>query len=92
MADLLIKPELSQSRIQHITPENAGWTYVGFEVYRLAVGEALAQTTDDQEVCIVILSGKADIASANTSWKNLGHRIRTWRFYNDLDHEWIINV
>ena len=27
-------------RIVHVTPENAGWTYVGFDLHRLAPGQA----------------------------------------------------
>ena len=38
---------------------SAGWTYVGFEVYRLAAGQALARETGEREVCLVLLSGKA---------------------------------
>src|SRR3712207_8151688 len=48
-----------QGRIHAITPESAGWTYVGFEVYQLKSGQSLKQATGDREACIVLLSGKA---------------------------------
>ena len=38
MSNLLVHPTKpdAQGRVQSITPQSAGWTYVGFEVYRLA--------------------------------------------------------
>ena len=75
MADLLVKPDLQEQRIQHITPQNAGWQYVGFDVYRLASGESLSENTHDQEVCLVILSGKATISTKHEGWKDLGERV-----------------
>ena len=45
-----------------VTPQSAGWSYVGFEVYRLLLGSRLERTTEGREVCAVILSGRADIS------------------------------
>ncbi len=57
-----------------VTPESAGWSYVGFEVLRLATGDRVDRTTDEREVCVVMLSGRADIAAGNSSWKRVGSR------------------
>ena len=35
----------SKGRIQKITPESAGWKYVGFEVFMLKSGKSLEQKT-----------------------------------------------
>ena len=61
MSKLLVKPNKpdANGRIHAITPASAGWTYVGFEVYRLQQGQSLRQATEDREACIVMLSGKA---------------------------------
>jgi 5-deoxy-glucuronate isomerase len=39
MANLRLKPSGASGRVHNVTPENAGWTYVGFELHRLAAGE-----------------------------------------------------
>src|SRR5437763_1291380 len=43
MPNLLVKPSRpdQNGRIHAITPASAGWTYVGFEVYRLRDGQSL---------------------------------------------------
>ena len=57
-----------------VTPETAGWSYVGFEVYRLARGTTVVKATDGREACVVILSGRADIACGEQEWRGLGSR------------------
>ncbi|MCR2807692.1 5-deoxy-glucuronate isomerase [Paenibacillus soyae] len=58
-----------------ITPQSAGWDYVGFEVFKLAEGESLRRETGGQEVCLVLLSGKADVATSAGSWSGIGKRM-----------------
>ena len=65
----------SKGRIQKITPESAGWEYVGFEVFMLKSGESLEQKTGVREVCLVLVSGKANIKTHHESWDNLGERL-----------------
>ena len=59
-------------RIQHITAESAGWDYVGFETYELREGQKLEQLTGSQEACLVLLSGRADVATLNENCRILG--------------------
>ena len=47
-----------EHRVVRVTPESAGWDYVGFDLYRLAAGETAAADTGDREVCLVFISGK----------------------------------
>lgn len=61
--------------IQKITPESASWDYVGFEVFHLKAGESLSQTTQGNEVCLVLVSGKADVSTAAEAWTDLGERM-----------------
>ena len=61
--------------IQKITPESANWNYVGFEVYTLKAGESFEQKIEDQETCVVLISGFADVKTDNESWKNIGQRM-----------------
>ena len=53
-----------------VTPESAGWTYVGFEVCALRRGDVLERTRDGREVCVVVLSGVADVGQ----WRDVGSR------------------
>ena len=39
MSKLLVKPQGKSGRVSHVTPESAGWTYVGFDLHRLKPGE-----------------------------------------------------
>ena len=44
MPNLLVKPSApdKNGRVHAVTPASAGWTYVGFEVYRLDAGKSSA--------------------------------------------------
>ena len=57
-----------------MTPDSAGWSYVGFEVSRLSAGDRVARTTDEREVCVVMLAGQADIAVGSHAWPDVGSR------------------
>jgi 5-deoxy-glucuronate isomerase len=61
-----------------ITPESAGWGYVGFEVLRLGPGVAAERETGAREVCIVVVSGTIDIRSGHGEWLAVGGRPDPW--------------
>ena len=77
MSTLLSRKKAPDSNgcIQKITPESAGWKYVGFEVFMLKSGESLEQKTGVREICLVLVSGKANIKTSHESWDNLGKRL-----------------
>lgn len=58
-----------------VTPEGAGWEYVGFSAHRLAPGAILEQETGDRETCIVILSGRAKAQAGDQDFGEIGHRM-----------------
>ena len=60
--------------IQNITPESAGWKFVGFDVFKLLSGKSLEKETHKKEVCLVILSGKASVITKKKKWSQLGER------------------
>lgn len=81
MNKLIVSPTGQNSNgcpVLSITPESAGWNYVGFEVYSLKPGEVLAQMTGNDEVCLVLLSGKADVTTADGSWLGIGQRMNVF--------------
>lgn len=57
-----------------VTRESAGWSYVGFEVFRLSRGARIERPTDAQEVCAVLLSGRADFFFGARAWRDVGSR------------------
>ncbi|MGM0838476.1 MAG: 5-deoxy-glucuronate isomerase [Bacillota bacterium] len=77
MSDLIVRSNkpTNEGQVLSITPESAGWEYVGFEVFKLQQGESLKQKTENQEVCIVFLTGRADVSTHDNSWMNVGERM-----------------
>jgi 5-deoxy-glucuronate isomerase len=57
-----------------ITPQSAGWDYVGFRVVRLASGQLYARREDGREACLVILSGTVTVTAAGEVFAQLGGR------------------
>ena len=73
---LLVKPDLSPAarQVHEITPESAGWRYVGFEVFDLAPGRTLERCAAEREHCLVILSGRAAVHVDEQGFGTLGSR------------------
>ncbi len=60
---------------QHtLTPEDAGWSYIGFLVRRLAPRQPLTFETGDSEAAIVVLTGVIDVRSTVGEWPAVGRR------------------
>jgi 5-deoxy-glucuronate isomerase len=57
-----------------VTPESAGWEYVGFEVLRLADGRTAERRTYDEEICIVVFSGYCNVTTGDHEWRGIGER------------------
>ena len=76
MARLLIKSRApdGDGRVLSVTPESAGWRYVGFEVFRLAPGQTLQRTARDRETCVVMLSGRATMTCNGRELGTIGER------------------
>ncbi|MBL9052866.1 MAG: 5-deoxy-glucuronate isomerase, partial [Tabrizicola sp.] len=64
MPDLLRKPLGTHGLVHDITPENAGWSYVGFRLYRLQAGEVATGNLGTQEAIVVYVEGKAHLTGA----------------------------
>jgi 5-deoxy-glucuronate isomerase len=65
----------NEGNVLSITPESAGWEYVGFKVYSLKQGQSLQKETGNQEACVVLLSGRANISTKEKQWENIGKRM-----------------
>ncbi|MCB1369444.1 MAG: 5-deoxy-glucuronate isomerase [Rhodobacteraceae bacterium] len=75
MSPLLKKPFGTHGKVHEITPQSAGWRYVGFSLYRLRAGETAAEATGGTEVILVMVEGKARLSGAGQDWGSLGDRM-----------------
>jgi 5-deoxy-glucuronate isomerase len=77
VSDLLVaskkEPDVDGIVVQ-VTPESAGWEYVGFEVLKLGAGRTAERRAGGEEVCLVPLSGRCAISTDREEWTNVGGR------------------
>jgi 5-deoxy-glucuronate isomerase len=97
MSKLLVKSSGSHGRIHHITPERAGWTYVGFDVHRLRAGETLSGETVDREVCLVLIEGRAQVSAGEKDFGEIGERLSPfggapWSAYAPASSPWHVRA
>jgi 5-deoxy-glucuronate isomerase len=71
---LLVKARRQGTEIAAVTPQSAGWRYVGFAAYRLAPGETVTLAQAGREVCVVVLSGRVAVHAGGQAWRDLGER------------------
>ena len=76
MSDLLVRPTApdTDGRVTHITPENTGWHHVGFDLHHLVTGQSITRESGTREVCLVLVTGAADINAGDARFENLGGR------------------
>lgn len=70
---LLVKAKPGRE-IVSVTPESAGWEFIGFAAYRLAAGETFSWNNATREVCVVVLTGKASIKAGELESGVIGGR------------------
>ncbi len=73
MVQLLVKPTKAQ-QVHAITPESAGWKYVGLELYDLQAEEVLVLQQAGRELCLVVLSGTVSVKAGEQHWTGVGSR------------------
>ena len=76
MIDLVVPAAdpATDGAITVVTPELAGWSHVGFEVFLLGSGQRAERDTGDRECCVVIVGGHARVTSEHGDWRDLGAR------------------
>ncbi|MDR3474976.1 MAG: 5-deoxy-glucuronate isomerase [Devosia sp.] len=75
MSRLKLSPSGVSGRVQHVTPQSAGWTYVGLDLHRLAPGQQVAAATGEREICLVLVSGKAKAKAGGHDFGEIGQRM-----------------
>ena len=76
MSSLLRRPHQPDDMgcVLDVTPQNAGWTYVGLKILHLGDGRRFAGGASDRETCLVILSGVAEVVLDGRSLGLIGGR------------------
>jgi 5-deoxy-glucuronate isomerase len=77
MTDLLVKPSKpdAEGRVIHITPETAGWQYVGLDIHRLEDGKTIARNAGRSELVLVLVSGHGRVAAGGKDFGRIGERL-----------------
>lgn len=78
MPDLLKRPFGTHGKVHQISPESAGWRYVGFDLLKLRAGESWSEETGANEVILVMVEGKAGIQATGQDWGELGERMNVF--------------
>lgn len=73
--DLQRKPSGDKGLIHDISPEGAGWSYVGFAVHRLDPGQMVSAATGTREVILVLVEGKAKLSAGGQEFGEMGDRM-----------------
>lgn len=76
MTDLKVRSSSlpGSGRLLDVTPESAGWGYVGFAVDRLLAGDSQDGDTRDKEICLVVLKGLVEVKIKGEVYSGLGDR------------------
>jgi 5-deoxy-glucuronate isomerase len=76
MSDLLVKPHARDAEgcVLSVTPESAGWSHVGFEVFRLQARGKVSRHLKAREACIVPLAGRVDVTAGDVKFTGVGGR------------------
>ncbi len=94
---LLRRPSQKTGRIHNVTPANAGWIHVGFDLHRLTPRGEAAGETGKREVCLVLVSGKGRFFVNGVDMGELGERMSPfegapWALYVPAGHSWCVQA
>lgn len=99
MPELIVKPGTPDEagRVIHVTPQNAGWRYVGFDLHRIAAGRSVARQTGAREVCLVLVSGKGRVSAGGADFGVIGERMspfdgKPWAVYAPAGASWSVTA
>jgi 5-deoxy-glucuronate isomerase len=97
MPKLVVKPKKGKGLVTKVTPESAGWTYVGFELHKLSPGDTVSAATGSTEVCLVFVTGKGKASANGKDFGTLGERMtvfegKPWSLYVPQGGEWSVTA
>ena len=75
MPRLLVPARPAPEGVLHdITPQSAGWTYVGFSTRKLGAGASFTLDEPNRETCLVVLSGRVRVEAEGFDSGPIGER------------------
>jgi 5-deoxy-glucuronate isomerase len=97
MTKLRVRPKDKAGRVIHVTPENAGWTYIGFDLWKLAKGESASGRDEARETCLVFVSGKGRVTVDGKDLGLIGERMspfegKPWSVYVPARAGWQVTA
>jgi len=76
MVDLRVRPTRGDDeRRHHVTPDSAGWRYVGFDLWELKAPDFVKGGKDDREACLVFVTGKGKVTVDGKDFGEQGRRM-----------------
>ncbi|MEO0701925.1 MAG: 5-deoxy-glucuronate isomerase [Pseudomonadota bacterium] len=78
MANLHRRPTGTTGHVHHITPEDAGWGYVGFDLHRLSPGDTAGAEMGNREAILVLVEGRAQITADGNYFGEIGDRLNVF--------------
>ena len=80
MNDLLVHSSVPDAHgtVLCVSPESAGWEYVGLEVIALDGARTVRRDSGRREVCVVVVDGTVTVRSPHGEWVGLGGRANPW--------------
>ena len=97
MSKLLLKARRGSGHVAEVTPQNAGWTYVGFDLHRLRPGDTVSASTGGREACLVFVTGKGSVQAGGKELGLLGERMspfegKPWSVYVPAGSDWSVTA
>jgi 5-deoxy-glucuronate isomerase len=69
-----MKSKAGDGRVIHVTPQNARWKYVGFDLWKLQPGGIAVGNDGDRETCLIFVSGQGQVHAGTTDYGVIGER------------------
>ncbi len=97
MAKLKVRPRTGEGQVINVTPQSAGWTYVGFDVWKLKAGAVAKGGEASREVCLVFVSGKGKVVAGGKEMGEVGERMspfegKPWSVYVPAGASWSVTA
>lgn len=95
MSKLLVRPKAGEGRVTQVTPSSAGWTYVGFDLWKLKSGGEAKGSEGRRETCLVFISGKGRVTADGQDLGIIGERMspfagKPWSVYVPAGKSWSV--
>jgi len=77
MSSLRVRPNYppqADGTVLTITPESAGWAFVGFKVVKLENGQSYRNVETGRETCLVLVTGKGSVRAGEQQFADIGGR------------------